>query len=354
MVKKELLKLQDQHKEDTNTADNLHNKAIGAELQQQGNEIDIDFDSEEVYEDEEDSEINEIDMSQELDEDEGMLNYETYTQSVKLYEMYGTLPSISDWDNRIKLLKMFYPKMNIDNISIKYKNLNRNNNKKKRIKIIKFNLNFRKFYEFSLILNVDNNSEQILNLEINLINGLTHELSEIQSLIAYCESNKDITLFIYSINSYIKYLNFRISIWIKLFKKYVIDSNTNIKFVELFDDNKSNSTSSNSNLNSYQIQNNLNLFLKFKNRNQFKLSNDKNSTIIINWNLLWDFKDSINSNGDCLSKIDCYFVRRHNPTTDNNNSKNQSIIDLDDTINDLISIEGIFKSFCNIIDNSLL
>ncbi|GMG18499.1 unnamed protein product [[Candida] boidinii] len=295
-------------------------------------------------------------MAQELDEDEGMLNYETYTQSVKLYEMYGTLPSISDWDNRIKLLKMFYPKMNIDNISIKYENLSRNNNKKKRIKIIKFNLNFRKFYEFSLILNVDNNSEEILSLEINLINGLTHELSEIQSLIAYCESNKDITLFIYSINSYIKYLNFRISIWIKLFKKYVIDSNTNIKFVELFDDNKSNSTSSNSNLNSYQIQNNLNLFLKFKNRNQLKLSNDKNNTIIINWNLLWDFKDSINSNGDCLSKIDCYFVRRHNPNNNNNNnnSQKQSIIDLDDTINDLISIEGVFKSFCNIIDNSLL
>ncbi|GMF83059.1 unnamed protein product [[Candida] boidinii] len=88
LVRKELLKLQDQHKEDTNTAENLHNKANGAELQQQGNEIDIDFDSEEVYEDEEDSEINEIDMAQELDEDEGMLNYETYTQSVKLYEMY--------------------------------------------------------------------------------------------------------------------------------------------------------------------------------------------------------------------------------------------------------------------------
>ncbi|GMF08203.1 unnamed protein product [[Candida] boidinii] len=83
-MKKQLLELQEQNKQDTNSVETLHNRTNG---DKQADDSDIGVDSEEVYEDEEDLEICETDLEPELNEEEGMLNYETYTQSVKLYEI---------------------------------------------------------------------------------------------------------------------------------------------------------------------------------------------------------------------------------------------------------------------------
>ncbi|GMF07197.1 unnamed protein product [[Candida] boidinii] len=83
-MKKQLLELQEQNKQDTNSVETLHNRTNS---DKQADDSDIGVDSEEVYEDEEDLEICETDLEPELNEEEGMLNYETYTQSVKLYEI---------------------------------------------------------------------------------------------------------------------------------------------------------------------------------------------------------------------------------------------------------------------------
>ncbi|ODV86198.1 hypothetical protein CANARDRAFT_6693 [[Candida] arabinofermentans NRRL YB-2248] len=251
-------------------------------------------------------------------QDDGAFNLDDYLSACKLINQHSTLPSLNT-DKRLNIIRMFYPLMKVT--------LLQNDITKS---MIHYKLEFQNLISFEIKIHFNKRLETLQSLNINILGTcLLYEISMIEKLCNSCILSKDISLFTYSMNSYCDLLKKRINTWGDIYDEYHSEFSIN----DIKDERDST-----------KLQN----FIKFKNRPFLKLStvndNDTITIMTLGWEL--EFVDDESFIGDCTSKITCSYLLKRGK--DNHIIK---IVDLNDTLNELIKTNGMNRAFIQLIES---
>ncbi|KAG7695007.1 hypothetical protein KL930_001330 [Ogataea haglerorum] len=236
---------------------------------------------------------------------ENQFNLQEYLQTCQLLQDHSNLPSV-DMEKRLQLIKMFYPHMVISDVQ-------------QEAGILSFTLKFKYYLEFKVV--VEFSQERVVNLDIaKSKHTIVSEMAEINKLIRLSCAKKDLSLFIYATNSYINLAKRRLKLWTQLFDSLVAEYNVNDISPALQNDR-------------------LAVFARFKNCQIVTISKG-GKQFTVHWKLAFD-SDDAEFVGEFQSKLECMF-------TDGETS-----VDLDDTFNVLVKVDGIAGAISHLLKNLL-
>ncbi|KAG7829644.1 hypothetical protein KL920_002503 [Ogataea angusta] len=236
---------------------------------------------------------------------ENQFNLQGYLQTCQLLQEHSNLPSV-DMDRRLQLIKMFYPHMVISDVQ-------------QGPGEFTFTINFKYYLEFRVA--VEFSQERVENLEIAKSKySIVSEMAEINKLIRLCCAKKDLSLFIYATNSYINLAKRRLKVWTQLFDSLGAEYNVNDISASLQNDR-------------------LAVFARFKNCQIVTIAKD-GKQLTVNWKLAFD-SDDAEFVGEFQSRLECMYT------------DGESSIDLDDTFNVLVKVDGIASAIGHLLKNLL-
>ncbi|QPG73220.1 hypothetical protein FOA43_000527 [Brettanomyces nanus] len=255
-------------------------------------------------------------------------NMDKYLEHCQLLNDYTNLPSF-DFEKRLKLIKMFYPNMNIVDVS-RHKDVETSNQS------LSFTISFIRLASFRVQIVFDKSDEKVMNLSLSKTGSLniTTEYDQIEKLIKYCEAQKDVSLFIYALNSYIHLFKCRSQLWMDLFAKYFEES------VSINGYTKVEAEGKNTRLLAYAL---------LRSSSSFELTKEKKE-IVFHWDFFFPMGENYNETivGDCQSEMKCFVF------VESENGKDDAVLDLTETLKGLVKSDGTYKGFSRLIESMLV
>ncbi|KAF6015452.1 hypothetical protein HII12_000996 [Brettanomyces bruxellensis] len=247
---------------------------------------------------------------------------DTYLQHCQLLQNYSHLPSL-DINQRLELVKMFYPKMVIRDVILKKQSPS--------YCTLVFTLIFPQVIKFKVDLTFDS-GEVIRSLKITMGQNIfvNSECKEITELAIYCRKRADISLFMFSMNSFVDLFRERTALWVDLFVSYFHKS---IRINSMVSKEHQND---NLRLLGYSVLKNSRTF-------DFILPTQE---LIINYGFYFPVHPNycdISFVGDCNSFLTCVLY-----TEDKGKDK---ILDLTSTLNGLVKVEGLYNGCCRLLNS---
>ncbi|VEU22228.1 DEKNAAC103241 [Brettanomyces naardenensis] len=257
-------------------------------------------------------------------------NLDRYLKNCQLLKDYSNLPSF-DFDKRLELIKLFYRDMTILDVNHDQVGPTLDD------QAVSFTIEFSRLVSYRVNLKFSQKAETISSLTISQSENqaVTTELDQIGKLISYCQKRKDVSLFIFAINSYIRLFKRRTQMWIDLFLKF-LDRSSSINGVASTD-----STASKGNRR-------LMAFALFRSSPSFEIAVGRRE-LYFNWSLYFPLEDNSGEPfiGDCKSEISSTLF------VDNNETVKDQVIDLSDAVNGIIRTDGAYDGFCRLLGNVL-
>ncbi|KAG7934684.1 uncharacterized protein OGAPODRAFT_10908 [Ogataea polymorpha] len=236
---------------------------------------------------------------------ESQFNLQEYLQTCQILQEHSNLPSI-DMEKRLHLVKMFYPHMVISDVQ-------------QGAGIFTFTLTFKYYLEFKVA--VEFSQEKVENLEITKSkHSIVSEMAEINKLIRLACAKRNLSLFIYATNSYINLAKRRLALWTQLFDSLGAEYNVNNISAKLQNDR-------------------LAVFARFKNCQIVSITKD-GKRLTLNWKISFD-SDDAEFVGEFQSKLECMYTY------------GETSVDLDDTFNVLVKVDGIAGAVSHLVKNLL-
>lgn len=245
-------------------------------------------------------------------------SWQDYQLVISSLEKHARIPSF-DFDKRLEYIKMFCPDMQIESIS-------REDNE------LSFLLNFPKLFQFQVHLWF-NEESTVNDLKILHISGVCPELDLVDALVKSTSELKDISMFISTMNAYVKLYKLRSNTWTELLHDFILIKELN-------------------HINDYQLDRfkgddlNLLAYMLFKNKSFIELEFPE-KTLVINWSIQFDTVNNNMVSSDAISRFQANLIINKNKRDDS------SIIshNLTSLFNGLIKSDGIRIATNRILQN---
>lgn len=241
----------------------------------------------------------------------------TYLQHCQILQHYSHLPSL-DIHKRLKLVKMFYPRMIIRDVILR-KALSLDT-------ILEFTFSFSQIIKFKIHLVFDCTLlVQLLKITLDENIFVNSECREVRALASFCQDRVDISFFMHAINSFVDLFRERTALWVDLFVAY-FDRSIRINSMTSKDHKNDDLR-----LLGYSL-------LKSSRTFDFVLPKQE---LIITYGFYFSLCPNVSD--DCKSSLTCVLY-----SEDNNSDK---ILDLTSTLNGLVKVEGPYNGCCRLLDS---